>query len=563
MPKLAELDLPYALQSTLSHGGRHLGRMAQAAAVAVTLALLAAVTWIVYATGGTQTAYLHLAYVPVLLAASAFGMIGGAIAAMLAGFGSVGPLMPMDTSSGAEQPLGSWLFRAGFFLFFGVAAGLVIGHLRRQLRRIRRASYLHPVSRLPTQAALEQVLSEVIRQRESDLPLGLITVEVRNMDQIFNTLGPEITQHIPAAIVARTRSDFPLPWQIFHLHSGRIGVLVDEHVASAQTQSSALLDTLDEPLVVGDVPVYLDLVIGAASLEADDTSPGRLMQRSNIALAGAKLKGRAVAHYDNTQRSERALAMRLLSETTRALTANQFTLLYQPQFRLDDGRLIGAEALIRWQHPTLGLLAPGQFIPLLEATALINRLSQWVASNAIQQAAAWQKAGLDISVAFNVSPRNMDDGVLTDAILRQSRELDLQPHRLEMEITESAIIHDAGMIGRHLHALREAGIAIALDDFGDGYTSVKHLTALPLDKLKIDRSLVHSVTEDPRRMRIVSAVACMAQDLGLRTVAEGVEDGNTVDYLRSEGCDIAQGYFYGKPMSASAVAELASEPVVH
>lgn len=514
----------------------------------------------VYATGGTKAAYVHLAYLPILLSATLFGVMGGIIGGGIAGFGVAGPLMPMEVVAGTEQPVASWLFRAGFFVLFGFVAGAVVGRLRRQLEQIRTVSLIHPGSGLPTYLALEQLISELLRQESGSQGYGLILVDIKNFDQIFNTLGPEFMRRIPAAVANRQRSLYPHTWQIYHVHSGKVAILVNETRCPTRDQTDRILAHLGRPVTIDDIPIYLDAVVGAVSFAAPDKNAATILQRANAALASARRNTREVATYEELPTPDRSRNLRLLADASSAIESGQFVLLYQPQHRLSDNRIIGAEALIRWNHPTFGLVSPAQFIPLLEDTALINQLTFWVARTAIRQAAEWQATGLDVAVAINVSPRNLSDQQLSDIILDELRQQRLRPDRLELEVTESAIIHDSKELRDSLSGLKEVGVSVSLDDFGAGYTSVRHLTSLPIDKLKIDRSLVDRVTNDRRRMRIVSALISMAKDLDLCTVAEGIEDAETTAHLQREGCDIGQGFYFSKPVPPEQIVHQVKWP---
>ncbi len=552
--------IPEPVERVLRDTHQYTEIVTRSAAIAVIALLFMFVAILVYQTGGTQTAYLHLAYLPILIAASAFGVTGGVAAASVAGLGVVGPLMPLDTVTGESQPVMSWLFRLGFFLLIGIAAGIVVGRLSQQLKRIRAASLWHPVSELPTQLAMEHIIDGVLRRSRRDAPQGLIVVDVKNAEQIFNTLGPEISQHIPAAIAERLRSWLAASSQIYHIHAGKLAILASGSTASLGGEAEQALDGLAQPVTINGVPVYLDAVAGLASFRDDEDGARTVLQRANVAVAGARSDGRMLADYDEIWMPDKERAVRLLGDAPEAFEQDQFVLVYQPQIRISDGRVVGTEALVRWHHPTLGLLSPGEFIPLLEETALINRLTFTVARAAIRQAAQWQREGLAMPIAFNISPRNMDDDRLTDIILDEIREAQVGPDAIELEITESAIIHDAGRVRERLAALKAAGVAVAMDDFGDGYTSIRHLTELPIDKLKIDRSLVSHAHHDAQYGSIVATIIHLARNLGLKTVAEGVEGRETETFLIAEGCDVAQGFYYSKPVSADELVDFARQP---
>lgn len=529
--------------------------VARVGGAAGVLLLLGIVGVVVDLTGGTHAAYVHAAYIPILLAASLFGIAGGVAAGLVAGLAALGPVMPMDTAAEIPQPWPSWLFRTFFFVMIGAFAGALMERSRSQLKRIETASFVHPVSRLPTQLALERLIGEFAMHKQSHDRHELILVDLKNFDHIFNTLGPEVTQQIPSAIADRLRPLCPQPWQLYHIHAGKTAVLAEHDGGNPSSLAEQVVWRLEQPVTIRKVPVYLDAIAGAVALTESDTNANDVLRRANIALAEARRRGVATARYQDIQPVDRQEALHLLADASEALENDHFVLAYQPQIRLTDQRIVGAEALIRWQHPRLGLLAPGRFIPILEETALINRLTAWVARATIRQAAEWQRQGVDIVVSFNVSPRNLDDPGFVALILQEIHEHGVPPDRIELEITESAIIDDATLAGVRLEELKAAGVGIALDDFGDGYTSVRHLTALPIDKLKLDRALINGVIGDARRRRIVTAVTHLAQDLGLQTVAEGVEDHETAAYLGNEGCDVAQGYYFSKAIRAAAIAQ--------
>lgn len=524
-------------------------RIGTGALVAVAFGVLAL---LLYETGGMPNPYVHLAYLPIVFAGSVFGLAGGAVAGLVAGVGVAGPLMPADTATGEMQSLSSWVVRAGAFVLIGSAAGFLMGRLRDQLDKIQSASFRHPVSRLPTQAALEVIIGEMLESlKKRDDQYGLIMVDVRNFNQIFNTLGSDVMPHVPGAIVDRLRTLFGLHWQLFHIHAGKLAVLVPEHRETASEQARSALSRLNDPVEINGVPVYVDVVAGAASFDETDTHASAILQRANTALDDANRRGAEFMHYAQVRSADSKDTIALLAGVPDAIRKSEFRLYYQPQIRLADGQVTGCEALLRWQHPVRGLLSPGAFIPLLEGTALIRQLTLWVARAGLQQAADWQRAGLDLTIALNISPRNIEDQQLFAMILQEIRQQGVAPHRIELEITESAIIDDASAVARNLAELKNAGVSVALDDFGAGFTSVRHLTTLPIDKLKIDRSLIDGVTHNNDRMRVVAGITGLAHDLGLDTLAEGVEDLETENYLREEGCRAAQGFYYSKPVPAA------------
>jgi EAL domain-containing protein (putative c-di-GMP-specific phosphodiesterase class I) len=259
--------------------------------------------------------------------------------------------------------------------------------------------------------------------------------------------------------------------------------------------------------------------------------------------------------------NERALKrLSLENSLRRALEREEFTVHYQPQVRADNEKITGMEALVRWQHPELGLVPPAEFIPIAEDTGLIAPLGEWVLRTACAQNSAWQKAGLEpLRVSVNLSLRQFQQTDLIEMVKRALLETGLNPGCLELELTESSMMHDAAHAIETLRQLREIGIKISIDDFGSGYSSLSYLKHLPIDVLKIDRLFVRDMTTDPNNAAIVMAIITLAHNLNLKAIAEGVETAEQWVLLRRLNCDEIQGYLFSKPLPAEAFERLFRE----
>jgi EAL domain-containing protein (putative c-di-GMP-specific phosphodiesterase class I) len=247
----------------------------------------------------------------------------------------------------------------------------------------------------------------------------------------------------------------------------------------------------------------------------------------------------------------------------RALEREEFELHYQPQVNLQTGKITGFESLIRWRHPDMGFVSPGQFIPLAEENGMILPLGEWVLRTACAQNKRWQAAGLPpVTISVNLSARQFYQPGLVDTVISVLKDVDLDPRYLELEITETTAILDLGQTKTVLQKFREMGIKLAIDDFGTGYSSLTNLQQLPLHSLKIDRSFVRDVTENSTNATIVSAVVSLARGLGLHVIVEGVEEENQLKFLRSIHCETVQGYVFFKPMPVDdATLVLAKPPI--
>jgi len=243
--------------------------------------------------------------------------------------------------------------------------------------------------------------------------------------------------------------------------------------------------------------------------------------------------------------------MSLENDLRYALERKQLFVHYQPIVEFQSERVINAEALLRWRHPTRGLVPPDEFIPLAEETGLIKSLGEWVLRTACAQAQAWRAMDLPVfGVSVNLSSGQLKREFARDTVATVLEETGLSPNLLTFEITESLIMEDAEEAITNLHAIREMGVGLSIDDFGTGYSSLSYLKRLPVDSVKIDRSFVHDVTVDPEDASLADAIIALAHNLGLKVIAEGVETKEQLDFLRSRGCDLYQGYYFAKPMTA-------------
>lgn len=296
--------------------------------------------------------------------------------------------------------------------------------------------------------------------------------------------------------------------------------------------------------------------------ELGAAAAGEALRQADVAMYRAKAMSTGVVVYDPEEDHHDRDRLALLGELRQAIAGEQLRLHYQPVMSLRPGTgtpILGSvEALVRWQHPTRGLLGPGSFLPVAEHTALIHELTSWVLHSAVAQARAWRAAGLDIPVAVNLSPRAISEDTVRQVLHALDRH-DLPADRLKLEITETAISDDPARTIAILHALRGEGVRISLDDFGAGSTSLAHLTDLPLTELKIDKSFIDWVTTSDDKAAVVSAVVELGHRLGLTVVAEGVESASISDKVIALGCDGGQGYYYSKPLAAAELSQWANE----
>ena len=332
---------------------------------------------------------------------------------------------------------------------------------------------------------------------------------------------------------------------------------------SAEHVARAILHGMEEPLDVDGVPVRVGGSVGLALYPDHGEDIETLLAHADAAMYRAKANKLGLQTYEGGWDRTGPTRLGLLGELREAIVDHQLFLDYQPEIDLATGEVCGVEALVRWRHPTRGLLSPDHFIPATEQTELVDDLTEHVLRLAVAQAADWRSRGLDLRVAINTSARNLLQMRFPDLVGSVLTEWSLPADRLELEITENTVTNDPVRTEVVLTKLRALGVSMSIDDFGTGYSSLVHLRNLPIDRIKIDRSFVRGVVTNHDDLVIVRCIIDLAANLGLGTVAEGVEDGPTLELLRSLGCQLAQGFHIGRPGPPEQIELLAAAGATH
>ena len=349
------------------------------------------------------------------------------------------------------------------------------------------------------------------------------------------------------------------PWQqgdvVARLGGDEFAVLLRGEASdrALAERAAQLLAVLRDPFVVARQEQRVTASIGIARSGPGECDAQELMRRADLALYAAKARGRDGFALFEPALDEAVHERRMIEvELRAALALDQLEVHFQPVIELDSGRIVGHEALVRWNHPARGTIAPGRFIPVAEESGLIVPLGEWVIAETLREVASW---GGDTRIAINISPVQMRSANLVPVIARELAACGIAPERLELEITEGALLRNSEANRAVLLKLRELGARIALDDFGTGYSSLGYLRSFPFDKIKIDRSFVADVVEQSDSQAIIAAVTRLAAALGMRTTAEGVERVDQLEMLRKLGCTEAQGFLIARPVRASELAE--------
>jgi diguanylate cyclase (GGDEF)-like protein len=411
-----------------------------------------------------------------------------------------------------------------------------------------------PLTGLPNRTLiLDRTEQTLARARRNGTPAAVLFIDLDNFKDINDTLGhgagDELLQAVAARLQGVTREADAL---------GRLGgdefVVVSEVAIEpgAAQVAERLLESLEAPFRLGSdkrnevsVRASIGLAVGN-SLTAEE-----MLRNADIAMYQAKWGGKnRIAHFEATMQETMQTRVELEMDLREALSDEQFFLVYQPTIRLSEMRPTRLEALIRWRHPERGTLAPATFIPILEETGLICAVGRWVLQQSCLQGAAWQRTGFAVTIAVNVSPRQLENERIIADTVAALEESGLPASSLMLEVTETALMRNTAETAERLAAIKELGVQIAIDDFGTGYSSLAHLQRLPVDVLKIDRSFVSGLSENPEGETLVHTLVQLGKALSIETCAEGIEEPRELELLRETDCDSGQGFLFARPLSA-------------
>ena len=421
-------------------------------------------------------------------------------------------------------------------------------------------AYYDVLTGLPNRSLVQDRLQQaVVNADRAATKVALLMVDLDRFKTINDSLGHSVGDRLLVEVAKRLKLCLRESDTLCRQGGDEFLILLPDlrDAEACVTHLARLTDGLAQPFRVDALELAITVSMGIAIYPDDGPDLGTLLKKSDMAMYRAKEAGRNTYRFFNegmNDEAEERLAMH--SNLRRALDAGQFVLHYQPQIEIASGRLVGAEALLRWNHPTLGLVLPGRFIPVAEESGLIVPIGEWVLREACREAANWQRQGMpDVVVAVNLSALQFKRGEIEMSVTRALDESGLDPALLELELTESILIHDTENVLATVMRLKHMGLKLSIDDFGTGYSSLAYLKRFKVDKLKIDQSFIRDLAKDSDDAAIVRAIVQMARSLGLRTIAEGVEDRHVLDHLRLYRCDEAQGYFFSRPVPAAKFVE--------
>jgi diguanylate cyclase (GGDEF)-like protein len=443
-----------------------------------------------------------------------------------------------------------WRLGGGLAVLYLVLAAISWSSTRRLRRHAAASAHaaLHdPLTGLPNRELFRQRVDTALRRSGG---CAVVLVDLDRFKEVNDTLGHPAGDQMLREVARRLTGTLRGEDTVARLGGDEFGLLLPA-IADSRTARDLIErvnDGLSAELVLEGVPLAVEASFGIALHPRDGGTVEELLTHADAAMYHGKRGTAAVVVYDPALSGEPSHHLSIQHDIRRAIDNDELRLVYQPQIDLRTGRTTTVEALLRWQHPTRGLLAPTEFLPAVEHTALMGSLTEWVLARAAADCAAWTAGGRDWVVAVNVSARNLHEADFASTVARLARQAGVRPAQLQLEVTETALPVDPAAAATTLGTLAAHGFSTGLDDFGVGYASLSHLRSLALTEVKIDRVFVAGVADEGEDREVVAALIQLAHGLGLTVCAEGVETAEAADWLRRAGCDRAQGYFFSRPV---------------
>ncbi|WP_139491662.1 putative bifunctional diguanylate cyclase/phosphodiesterase [Brevibacillus dissolubilis] len=490
------------------------------------------------------------------------------------------PIMHGESILGFVVVSGPWmheLYKTGVLFAAFSGLGLVMGIVLYQLpaRIIHEAkneidtafqklyflSHYDSLTKLPNRRSFRKTLQRIVEEaRERGEKVAVMFLDVDRFKQINDTLGHSLGDLLLRCVAERLQACVRQGDTVARLSGDEFTVILPniQQLSDVDEIARQILSTMATPLILEGQELFVTCSIGISIFPDDGDCFEEILQNADLAMYRSKESGKNRFHYYTASLNYTAYEkLKLENELRKSLAREEFLLHYQPRIDLASHKIISVEALVRWQHPEMGLVAPAKFIPLAEETGLIIPLGEWVLRTACKQNKAWQTAGHPpIPIAVNLSVQQFQQKDLVETIERILVETDLSPHYLELEVTESIPLLDVNSSIDKLKRLKDRGIKISIDDFGTGYSSLHYLKRFPIHALKIDRTFVHNLTIDPYDSDIITCIIAMAHSLRVKVIAEGVETEAQRSFLVDQNCDEIQGFLFSPPVPSDEMAAL-------
>ncbi len=502
--------------------------------ISVIFLLIFTALGIIYLTGGTKYAYTHLMYIPLILAVFNFGYLGGIFFGTIAGY--LTSFIPLEVATMEVQSPENWIYRLLFFVIVSTVNGFIIDIILNTLKDVEKLTFYNRITNIVNRKSFDTFFKEKEHLRGKYLAL----FEIENFNQILNEYGNFILEDFIKIFSLNFKKLSQDGLELFHFRDNTFGLLMDHYSPYSFEKK---IDILKQNICIDNIFIYPELSIGVARFV--DTQE-RFFQNAEIARAYARKNLFSYYYFNDNIDKLHNKKLSILNELPAAIDHNQFHLYFHPKVDLQTGLISCAEVLIRWVHPIEGIISPNLFMPYLEKTNLINTFTNWLIKTSLEIQEGWEKDDFHMKLALNTPVACLKNKSVTNTIKNYDKCL----KGLEFEILERNLIEDFQEIYSVMDCLKKYGITFALDDFGTGFSAISYLRNLPFDKLKIDKMFIKNMDTDQRDYNIVKSSIDLGKSMGLKIVAEGIENIDTFNLLKKLNCDSVQGYFFTKPLEA-------------
>lgn len=507
-----------------------------------TIALLLVMNWlIIYFGNGTSSVLPFLYFIPITYAAWKLGMKGGLLVGLLSGL-LMGPYMPLDVTQQIEQPTFNWLMRLLFYTVYGYGMGNAIVQLQEK------SSYDNLMG-IPNRSFFYKYLTNDL-QKKSSHPFYIVLINIDDFKKINDSIGHAAADLLLIDIKSRLLSCIKKKDLLARWSGDEFSIILfRQNEQELSEVCGKFLQSLQSPFDVNGQDFFINASIGASSLSTDQEANEVLVKQAETAMRYVKERKIGYKFYTEEMNKNSLQEKLLEAKLHKAIENDEFEVHYQPKFKCKENKLYGVEALIRWRKPGEGLIAPNVFIPVAEKTGLIIPIGNWVLKTACRQIVKWKEQNINnLCISVNVSALQIQADNFVDTVYSIIKEANIEPHLIELEITESSIMENSIENIMKLNELKEIGMRLSLDDFGKGYSSLNYLKILPIDTLKVDKSFIQNIVYDPKEKVITESIIKMSKALGLIVVAEGIETEVQASILKELDCDAMQGFYFSKPL---------------
>ncbi len=508
------------------------------------LIIFITVSWfIVYFSNGTSSVFPLLFFIPITFAAWKLGAFGGLTVGLLSGI-VIGPFMALDVSQQIAQPLYNWVMRLLFFSVYGYAIGRLITELKSN-------SIYDSLMGIPNRTFFYRYLTTKLQQKKIKKAFFVVLINIDDFKSINDSIGHTAADSLLIEIKSRILNCISKKDMLARWSGDEFAIVV---FGDSEEQLTPVCDciykTLRSPFEVKGQQFFINASMGASAISSKHQKYEILLKEAETAMRFVKKRGKNCYKFYTEEMDRNSLEEKLLeTKLHQALEEEQFELYYQAKIDCKEKKIYGVEALVRWNSPEEGIISPGVFIPMAEKTGLIIPIGNWVLKTACNQVKKWQEQNLrDICISVNVSALQIQEEDFVSTVANILEETNINPELIELEITESSIMEDTIENIMKLNELKELGLKISLDDFGKGYSSLNYLKILPIDTLKVDKSFIQNIEYDPKEKVITESIIRMAKALGLKVLAEGIENESQHSLLVQLDCDAMQGFLFSKPL---------------